>query len=82
MKRVYSQFPDLLDALYVQKHFSQAEKAAAGDILHQVKQEYFGLLNSTTWMSPTARKLSVSKAADIVELVGFKGAVRASNHTV
>lgn len=79
LKRVYGQFPDLVDSLYVQKHYSQAEKAAATDILRQVKRSYFGVLNSTTWMSPTAHKLTLSKAADIVELVGFKEAVRVSS---
>ena len=79
LKRVYNQFPDIMDSFYVQQHFSQSEKAAASGILHQIKQTFVSLVNSTTWLSTTAHNATMSKAADISELVGFKEEVRGPN---
>ncbi|CAG2169814.1 unnamed protein product [Oppiella nova] len=62
---------NMVSALYVQEHFNSASKAKAEEMIANIKNEFYEILDEIEWMDPETRADAKTKAAVMEQHIGF-----------
>jgi len=69
----------ILSRFFVEKAFSADGKDFGDQIVSDIKEEFIGKLQATTWMDKSVIKLAIEKTRAIVQKIGYPTKVRLSN---
>uniref|UniRef100_A0A7E4V4W6 Neprilysin-2 n=1 Tax=Panagrellus redivivus TaxID=6233 RepID=A0A7E4V4W6_PANRE len=58
-------------AMYVRAHFDKRDRAAALDMIEDLRATFREILLETTWMQEGTRKYALEKAAEMQSLIGY-----------